>query len=169
MSERLQGVSALYCDMCDKCFFSFFFKPITTTPPRTQPTPPLSADRKSGSCFQMPRCETSYDPGWAAGAPGSEKVSQIMAPDRSPRHKMTDPGQNGLSSTFSGKFPIKMLIQAVERERKKIRRGGGKTGSGAVAAVSVFPPSTGFRAQFFGECCKQLAVRGRPHDRRPPG
>lgn len=78
---------------------------------------------------------------------------------------MTNPGQNGLSSTFSGKFPIKMLIQTVEREKKR----GGKTRSGAVAAASVFSPSTGFPAQFFGECCKQLAVRGRPHGRRPPG
>lgn len=49
----------------------------------------------------------------------SEKISQIMVSDRSSHHKMTNPGQNGLSSTFSGKFPIKMLIQTVEREKKK--------------------------------------------------
>lgn len=57
------------------------------------------------------------------------KVSQIMAS----HHKMTNSGSNGLSSTFSGKFPIKMLIQAVKKRKRK------SSLAHSPCFVSVFP------------------------------
>lgn len=120
MSERLQGVSAHYHYMCDKCFFFFFsFNPITRTPPHQHP---ILRRSKVGSCPQCHdvKCHMAQMGRWRArSAAHVSKVSQIMAPDRSSHRKMTNPGQNGLSSTFSGKFPIKMLIQTVGGGRKK--------------------------------------------------
>lgn len=63
-----------------------------------------------------------------------------MASDRSSHHKMTDSGQNGLSSTFSGKFPIKMLIQTVEKKKEEKH-----ALVYSPCFVSVFPPPTGFK------------------------
>lgn len=82
----------------------------------------MDRDQKPAAVFNatMRKFRTAKMSRWRAhSAVHVSKVSQIMAPDRSSHHKMTDPGQNGLSSTFSGKFPIKMLIQTVGGEKKR--------------------------------------------------
>lgn len=45
------------------------------------------------------------------------KVSQIMARNRSRRHKMTNSGWKGSSAMLPGKFPIKTLIQDVRKKQ----------------------------------------------------
>lgn len=132
----------------------------------------MDLDQKPAAVFNatMRKFRTAKMSRWRArSAVHVSKVSQIMAPDRSSHHKMTDPGQNGLSSTFSGKFPIKMLIQTVGGEKK---RGGGveeekhDLAQSQPSVFSLLEPDSELSS--WG-ALQQLTVRGRPHGRRPPG